>query len=52
MVLCLLSGHACQDARAAGVDQRKLNVLAGWSEAAALFSDCEKLPLLAPEPSP
>ncbi|MDJ0313045.1 carboxymuconolactone decarboxylase family protein [Arthrobacter sp. H35-D1] len=36
-----LDMHA-KEARAAGVDQRKLDVLAGWRKAAALFSDREQ----------
>lgn len=36
-----LDMHA-QEARKAGVDQRRLDVLAGWREAEALFSDRER----------
>ncbi len=39
-----LDMHA-QEARAADVDQRKLDVLAGWHEAAGLFSEREQAAL-------
>ena len=38
-----------REARAAGVDQRRLDVLSGWEEAPGLYSEREREP---PSPSP